>query len=88
MNRLADYLYVLARYIDAIQADKVENPKTHRYPVIKGETHGRKSGNSAKRSCNPGSIKRMGIQGRITLDSAKRLIEKIEKEAERRGKKQ
>ena len=24
MNRLADYLYVLARYIDAIQADKVE----------------------------------------------------------------
>jgi hypothetical protein len=24
MNRLADYLYVLARYTDAIQADKVE----------------------------------------------------------------
>mgnify|MGYP000004785194 CR=1 FL=1 len=29
----------------------------------------------------------MGIQGRITLASAKRLIEKIEQEAERRGKK-
>ena len=29
----------------------------------------------------------MGIQGRISLDSAKRLIEKIEQEAERRGKK-
>lgn len=32
-------------------------------------------------------LKRMGIQGRITLASAKRLIEKIEQEAERRGKK-
>jgi uncharacterized protein GlcG (DUF336 family) len=29
----------------------------------------------------------MGVQGRITLDSAKRLIEKIEEEANRRGKK-
>lgn len=32
-------------------------------------------------------LKRMGIQGRITLDSAKRLIDKIEQEAARRGKK-
>ncbi len=32
-------------------------------------------------------MKRMGIQGRITLESAKRLIEKIEKEAVRQGKK-
>ncbi len=31
-------------------------------------------------------LKRMGIQGRITLDSAKRLIEKIEQEALRRNK--
>ena len=31
-------------------------------------------------------LKRMGVQGRITLDSAKRLIEKIEEEAKRRGK--
>ena len=31
-------------------------------------------------------LKRMGIQGRITLDSAKRLIEKIEEEARRRNK--
>ena len=32
-------------------------------------------------------LKRIGIQGKISLDSAKKLIEKIEKEAERRGKK-
>ena len=32
-------------------------------------------------------LRKMGIQGRISLDSAKRLIEKIEQEAERRGKK-
>ena len=32
-------------------------------------------------------LKRMGIQGKITLDSAKRLIEAIEQEAQRRGKK-
>ncbi len=31
-------------------------------------------------------LKRMGIQGRITLDGAKRLIDKIEQEAKRRGK--
>lgn len=31
-------------------------------------------------------LKRMGIQGRITLDSAKRLIERIEQEALRRNK--
>ena len=31
-------------------------------------------------------LRRMGIQGRITLDSAKRLIEKIEQEALRRNK--
>ena len=31
-------------------------------------------------------LKRMGIQGRITLDSAKHLIEKIEQEALRRNK--
>ena len=31
-------------------------------------------------------LKRMGIQGRITLDSAKRLIEKIEQEALRRNR--
>ena len=31
-------------------------------------------------------LRRMGIQGRITLDSARKLIEKIEQEALRRGK--
>ena len=31
-------------------------------------------------------LRKMGIQGRITLDSAKKLIEKIEQEALRRGK--
>mgnify|MGYP000078514335 CR=1 FL=1 len=32
-------------------------------------------------------LKRMGIQGRITLDSAKRLIEKIEKRSRTPGQK-
>lgn len=84
MNRLADYLYVLARYIDA----KMDKPASE-------AGNDRKEEKSMEQNQNPAAseaviqevLKRMGVQGRITLGSAKRLIEKIEEEAKRRGKK-
>ena len=122
MNRLSDYFFVLARYVDVAKigekkeaAGTVENnanvaagtaePQTEQIQqntlmqaqntqenVSAVTTAG---GNTAmaqndSMAANTAMIqevlKRMGIQGRITLDSAKRLIEKIEQEALRRNK--
>lgn len=122
MNRLSDYFYVLARYVDVAKigekkeaAGTVENnanvaagtaePQTEQIQqntlmqaqntqenVSAVTTAG---GNTAmaqndSMAANTAMIqevlKRMGIQGRVTLDSAKRLIEKIEQEALRRNK--
>lgn len=85
MNRLADYLYVLARYTDAKQGGNVENSgKTVNFG---GKEEKSMAENQTSEAVIQEVLKRMGVQGRITLDSAKRLIEKIEEEAKRRGKK-
>lgn len=92
MNRLADYLYVLARYVDAKDAGgAMSGTGEARISSVPGGT-----GNGAAMTENGSGavsaaviqevLKRMGVQGRITLDSAKCLIEKIEEEARRRGK--
>lgn len=88
MNRLADYLYVLARYTDAKNAGSetpMENNES--IPAAAGQTPAAPSNPMASEAVIQEVLKRMGIQGRITLDAAKRLIEKIEQEANRRGKK-
>ncbi len=156
MNRLSDYFYVLARYVDAAGkvkeeaeaesarvagaagagnaavydanaynggntgtetavADKNANVganvsgavavQTEQMPELQGQVQAAQ-GNMANMTATAGGntamaqndsmavntamiqevLKRMGIQGRITLDSAKRLIEKIEQEALRRNK--
>lgn len=116
MNRLADYLYVLARYTDALYAGKAgvgadmqrkpgrtANAGGQETAAASGNTTAQKSPNLTETGKVTGMensqngavneaviqevLKRMGIQGRITLDSAKRLINKIEEEANRRGKK-
>lgn len=102
MNRLADYLYVLARYTDALEAGKVvqtnDSESAAEGTAALGSTSGVQANNSAMQQGNAPAVqtneviiqevlKRMGIQGRITLASAKRLIEKIEEEANRQGKK-
>ena len=138
MNRLSDYFYVLARYVDAAKIEE-KNTETAEgvQKSVKSETAGT-VGNSVNAAVNTSAmnvsaqesqmlqkndiqasvmqngtvtttaggntamaqndsmavntamiqevLKRMGIQGRITLDSAKRLIEKIEQEALRRNK--
>ena len=86
MNRLSDYLYVMARYME-----------TTEQPVQKKEEITPLGGKEAEpvaavqtpmtdEAVIQEVLKRMGIQGRITLDGAKRLIDKIEQEAKRRGK--
>ena len=98
MNRLADYLYVLARYADAKEAGIGANKDTAQAPAAaeadteaqvsgKGKTMEQTTKAAADEAVIQEVLKRMGIQGRITLESAKRLIGKIEQEANRRGKK-
>ena len=138
MNRLSDYFYVLARYVDAAKIEekntetaegvqksvkseiagtvgssadvavstsavdvRVQDPQivqksdVQAFDVQNGTVTTTAGGNTAmaqndSMAVNTAMIqevlKRMGIQGRITLDSAKRLIEKIEQEALRRNK--
>lgn len=89
MNRLADYLYVLARWEDAKNSGKAEEA-TGTEQKNREESEKRMEENrntSVSEAVIQEVMKRMGIQGRITLESAKRLIEKIEKEAVRQGKK-
>ena len=120
MNRLADYLYLLARYADAreqegrsLSVDSVPGTSVQTEPAVSEEKHPKDPATKvaaeavrAEHTVTPTEtqssstggdtmineamiqevLKRMGIQGRITLDSAKRLIEKIEEEARRRNK--
>ena len=148
MNRLSDYFYVLARYVDVAKIEEKNEASEVVQRAVKAETAGSEAnvgaeaagtvGNSAdvvagasavdvgaqepqmvqksavqafnaqngtvtttaggntamaqndSMAANTAMIqevlKRMGIQGRITLDSAKRLIERIEQEALRRNK--
>jgi cob(I)alamin adenosyltransferase len=90
MNRLADYLYVLARYTDAQDSASRQN-QMQGY----SEAAGRTNQNSEQQNQNAEQIteaviqevtRRMGYPTRITLDLAKQLIERIEQEAKRRGK--
>lgn len=140
MNRLSDYFYVLARYVDVA---KIKEKKAEAAESVQGAVRSENTGteiveNTANVATNASVanaggqdpqlaqkndvqafnvqdktvtttaggntamaqndsmaantamiqevLKRMGIQGRITLDSAKRLIEKIEQEALRRNK--
>ena len=88
MNRLSDYLYIMARYME-ITEQPVQNQEENtpsggkeEEPVAAVQTPALTNEEVIQEV-----LKRMGIQGRITLDSAKRLIDKIEQEAKRRGKK-
>lgn len=92
MNRLADYLYVLARYTEA-KEEQVQKAEACKSGATGGartagqpEFAGTASEQAAQVRAVQEVLKSMGIQGRITLDAAKRLIEKIEQEAARRGK--
>lgn len=95
MNRLADYLYVLARYTDAREAGKetqkeveAENKTDASVSSFVGNGAAMEpmQGNAVSEAVIQEVLKRMGMPGRINLDSAKKLIGIIEEEAKRRGK--
>lgn len=95
MNRLADYLYVLARYYDVVYVKNADTTNKDKNSV-EGQEHAGTEIVTAKESnvMNTNQteetliqqvLMRMG-QGRMTLETSKKLIEKIEEEAKRRGK--
>ena len=85
MNRLADYLYVLARYTDA-RSELQEKRKESDTPSPSGEAAVMNNNGMVNEALVQEVLKRLGVQGKISLESAKRLIEIIEEEAKRRGK--
>lgn len=81
LNRLSDYLYVLARYYDnqtLLNKKEVFNKKEE-------HMEDRQISNTTQENLIQQVLLRMG-HGRMTLESSKKLIEKIEEEAKRRGK--
>ena len=84
MNRLADYLYVLARYIDAREMGHSKDSASGKEEFAdkknlqdRGSIMGQKE-MPVSEAVIQEVLKRMGIQGKITLDSAKRLIDQKE----------
>lgn len=92
MNRLADYLYVLARYYDAKLTENTDVTKQEQSAVDCNDDvrtikeNGVMKANQTEETLIQQVLLRMG-QGRMTLETSKKLIDKIEEEAERRGKK-
>lgn len=99
LNRLSDYLFLLARYLDAVQE---EQPKQQREAVIPEESPGKEPIQHLKISENvqvnnkmqidmaseaiiQEVLKRMAKPDRITLDSAKLLIERVEEFSKIKG---
>ena len=80
MNRLSDYLYVMARYMETTEQPVQKKEEITPFggkeaePVVAVQTP------MTDEAVIQEVLKRMGIQGRITLDAAKRLIDKIEQE--------
>lgn len=88
LNRLSDYLYILARYIECYSDLSVELSDDHAGALAKtsdNNTDVLKKTADINEAVIQEVLKRMGIQSRITLDTAKKLIERLEQEAVRRG---
>ena len=99
LNRLSDYLYILARYIEYYSDLSVELSDNHAGALGKptdnhtdtlpkpydSNTDVLKKTTDINEAVIQEVLKRMGIQSRITLDTAKKLIDRLEQEAVRRG---
>ena len=101
LNRLSDYLYILARYTENESGSVHAEQTGDRVQTLSAESTGSEAVSTAEQPDNTADavqkaadineaviqevLKRMGIQSRITLNTAKKLIEKLEQEALRRG---
>lgn len=86
MNRLSDYLYVMARYMETTEQPVQKKEEITPFGGKEAEPVAAVQTPMTDEAVIQEVLKRMGIQGRITLDGAKRLIDKVEQEAKRRGK--
>ena len=100
LNRLSDYLYILARYTENESGSVHAEQTGDRVQTLSAENTGSEAVSTAEQPDNTADavqkaadineaviqevLKRMGIQSRITLNTAKKLIEKLEQEALRR----
>ena len=84
MNRLADYLYILARYTDYLRKSRVQQSQSAEQETLSsrnGETKHMENADIVQ-----SVIKKLGLGLlRINLETAKKLIAKVEEEASRRG---
>ena len=84
MNRLSDYLYVMARYMETTEQPVQKKEEITPFGGKEAEPVAAVQTPMTDEAVIQEVLKRMGIQGRITLDGAKRLIDKIEQEAKSR----
>jgi ATP:cob(I)alamin adenosyltransferase len=96
LNRLADYLYVLARYTDVCMENRKEAGLKEEPPVFtdpgaaaekKEQIGGGKTMETSSDALVQEVLRRVSAPSRLTLEQAKLLIEKVEIEARRQGKK-
>lgn len=86
MNRLADYLNVLARYTETGDTGpETGEAMTEKMPAVQQMETRPVSGNVINEAVIQEVLKRMGVLPKCNLDTAKRLIERMEAEAARRG---
>lgn len=94
LNRLSDYLYILARYTENESGSVHAEQTGDRVQTLSAENTGSEAVSTAEQPDNTADavqkaadineaviqevLKRMGIQSRITLNTAKKLIEKLD----------
>lgn len=78
LNRLSDLLYTMARFVE-----EKHTPSQGKPEFTESERFEEELSEKVVREV----LRQMGIQGRITLDVAKQLVEEVEAEATRQGKK-
>lgn len=80
LNRLADYLYVTARYIDYLNSNDSAKKTTNTM------SHENKGASMKENEIINAVLERLSLEGKkLSLSTAKKLIEKVEVEAKKRG---
>ena len=85
LNRLSDYLFLLAKYVELSDAPEWTEGKDVERQKVKTQNTISEISNGVDEKVVREVLAQMGIQSKITLKKAKALIEKIEEESIRRG---
>ena len=91
MNRLADYLYILARYEDAVLSGRTKKEAPAAVPQVKEpgvkQSFSEEDNGMQSETVIREVMRRMGRPEKITLEEAKRMIQRVEERAAALGKK-